>query len=80
MPLPVIVSDIADFFKIRDTTLVSPCSQLQNFIFRIFFFKIFIMNSSLRLLAEILSLSTPTLQTVQFSDIFHTVNPFFKKS
>jgi hypothetical protein len=33
------VSDIAEF-KIRDTTLVSLSSQLQNFIFCNFFFKI----------------------------------------
>jgi len=46
MPLLIVSATLLNFFKIRDATLVSLSSQLQNFNFCNFFFKISETKSS----------------------------------
>ena len=78
MPLLKVVSDTAEFRKIRDTTLVSLSSQPQNFNFCNFFFKTSGTKSSSGFCRKRF-LSSPNSQKVQSTDICSFVNTLFGK-
>jgi hypothetical protein len=73
------VSDIAEFCKIRDSTLESLSSQLQNFNFCNFFFKISEIKSSSGFCRKRF-LFTPIPQKLQCIDFYFAVNTLFAKN
>ena len=72
------ISDIAEFYKIRDTTLESLSSQLQNFNFCNFFFKTSGTCTSPGFCRKRF-ISSPNPQKLQSTDIFCFVNTLFWK-
>jgi len=78
MPLLIVSATLLMFFKIRDTTLVSLSSQLQNFNFCNFFFKMSEIKSFSGFSPET-TLFTPIPQKVQSIDFRRIVNTLFLK-
>jgi hypothetical protein len=75
-----IVSDIAEIHKIRDTTLEPLSSQLQNFNFCNFFFKISEIKSSSGIPPDRIPFHTHTTDLTVYRFLLSRQHPFLKKS